>query len=965
MEFKNIYNKWNSFKTKDPIFKKSLLKISDQKLFSEAFSSSLKIHNSRIVAKMGANTNHLNEFTITAIAESYANFIKQLPNFQNKGIIINYDNRINSELYAKTFAHVLNSNGVSAFFFNNKSSTPIEFLPFTIKKYQLEGGVNVSSSKNYKGINGLLFYKQDAFLLTSEDEEKIQENLKSTIYLSNPEEVQEYKIKYLDFEIENEIVNFYKSHYKSNLEKKIRIQFSSLYGTSEIFSKILGQIGFDVNFVKSESENAKKVNPWQNLKRKSYSSSNPKSLNRAILKARLTNRNFCVAINPDGSKFSIAIKHKKRFKYLKSSELAAIYLKYVLEDRKIKDLNFKNLNIVKSFGTSSLINKIARKHDINVIETFHDLKIDEKTKVLLALDEDFGFYDYKSNSNFKDAFSIIITLVEAANFYLNTQSKDFFEILQEIEKEYNVHRISSKKSIISNNKAKRFFTRLENATYLGKKKIVNKYSYIENISNGQKQILILKLIDFSTITVEYSSGDKILKLFVEVIGKKEELLMDVVINERQIYNDIKEFNEVDESKKIGKKDIFRYSIFISIFILIFVFLFQTIYSLNGNPSEIFNQISNILLPNKANLYFYVALVLFSVLDISIRSFSLKRMLLILGQKVKFKDLFIGAYLGIALTNITPLPGGGGDVITYWYLRRRGVERSSLYASILMGSILYSSTVVIMTVIFLPIGITFYAKVFENPDPATITLIIFLSIGTLFDIFSASMITLISVNKKLQEWIVRTSIKFLEWIPFVTISDPGSVASKFQYEFSEIRKGIKMLTRKKRYLFEQLGFYFIPWFISSGSTLGATIFQNSGRIIPNLPAGTYFNLLSGSSLLRAANSVSITPGGTGTIDLFTTRIFEFIFIPTNNSISNSAVFSLMDRLINLITPTILSFLLIITIYFGERRVDKWNKKNHNNFLKGKLVIAKRTRFYKIATLIWILGIVSILIIIGFI
>lgn len=964
MEFQNIYDKWKSFKSQDTLFKNSLIKIGEQKVFNQSFSSSLSIHNSRIIAKMGANTNHLNEFTIMAIAKSFASFIKDKPNFENKGIIVGHDNRINSELYARTFIHILNKNGVKAFAFKENHPTSIELVPFAIKKMNFEGGINISNSKSSKKINSILFFKKNASLLDKKDEEIIQNNIEATNYLSlnSVSSLKEYKMYFLNEKIENFFIDTFVKEYKDESEKKLNIRISNLHGTSEIFNEILKKIGFNVKEIKSETLNGKKINPWLILKKKSNSSSKPKSLKNVIMNATFNKGNFCIAINPDGSKFSIAVKHKKRFKFLNSSEIAAIYLKYLLEDKKNKNVNTRIFNtIVKSFETSSLIEKIAKKHNLNIIETFSDLNISEEKKVLLAFNEDFGFYDYKSYSHSRDAFSILISIIEAANFYLSKEKKDLFEILRDIEKEYKLHRISYKNKVTSSGKAKRFFVRIKESEKIGNKKIINKYEYFENTSNGQKQILILKLLDKSTIIIEYDTGDKILKLFVEVIGKKDQVLMDVIINERQIYNDIEEINELHTTKKLNARDFIKYSLFFIIFILIFYFLFQTIYSLNGSSGDIFNNISKLIWENKANLYIFCSLILFSFFGIAIHAISLKRMLSILGHKVRFKDLFVGSYLGIAITNITPLPGGGGDVITYWYLRRRGVDRPALYASILLGSLVYQMVIVLATAIFLPIGIVFYSEVFSVFDTSTITLIVFLAIGTIFDIFGAVMIALISINKKFQEWVVRAVIKLMEWIPFILISDPGSTASRFQYEFNEIRKGIKIISQKKRYIFEQIFYRFVPWFVSATATLGAVIFQNAGKIVPNIPAGAYFNILSGSSLVRAANSISITPGGTGTIDLFTTNIFKYIFVSPNDS----AVFSLMDRIATLIIPTCVSIILIITVYLGERRVDKWNFENHNNLLTNKSSKIRRTRFYKIAGAFWLVLLVITLVIIGFI
>ena len=75
---------------------------------------------------------------------------------------------------------------------------------------------------------------------------------------------------------------------------------------------------------------------------------------------------------------------------------------------------------------------------------------------------------------------------------------------------------------------------------------------------------------------------------------------------------------------------------------------------------------------------------------------------------------------------------------------------------------------------------------------------------------------------------------------------------------------------------------------------------------------------------------------------------------------SKIFSLLSTLLFFIVPTIISAFLLVTVWIGEKRIDKYTKVkriiSYENLTNQNKSIRKYTRFYKISSIVWVFAIV---------
>lgn len=106
----NVVEKWMSIETKDELMKGSLSK----KHYKEShYVEQMKFGTAGIRGVMGAGSNRINELTIAAAAEAFAQFLEsEYKDVKTRGIVLANDNRHNGNLYRETVAAVFANHGI-------------------------------------------------------------------------------------------------------------------------------------------------------------------------------------------------------------------------------------------------------------------------------------------------------------------------------------------------------------------------------------------------------------------------------------------------------------------------------------------------------------------------------------------------------------------------------------------------------------------------------------------------------------------------------------------------------------------------------------------------------------------------------------------------------------------------------------------------------------------------------------
>ena len=142
---------------------------------NEALNDLKKLSQFGLNNKILQGTNTFNQFTLVSFAIGIANY--SIKNGLKK-IIIGYDNRVQSKLFAKLISKVFLKYGFKLNIFDDICSTPE--LAFSVKKLNADLGIIITASHNDKRYNGFKIFSRLGGPFTKLEQNKIMANIHSS-----------------------------------------------------------------------------------------------------------------------------------------------------------------------------------------------------------------------------------------------------------------------------------------------------------------------------------------------------------------------------------------------------------------------------------------------------------------------------------------------------------------------------------------------------------------------------------------------------------------------------------------------------------------------------------------------------------------------------------------------------------------------------------------------------------------
>ncbi|MDD3887602.1 MAG: phospho-sugar mutase [Patescibacteria group bacterium] len=399
---------------------------------------------------MGVGSNRINIRTISESAQGFVQYLKKCFGIKSckQGIVVTYDIRHNSRLFAETAASVFAGNGFKVYFYDGVRSTPQ--ISFTIRKMKAIGGAMISASHNPPSDNGIKVYFDNGGQIVSPHDKNIIKEVMAVkeIKTINFKEAKKIgKIKILGKKLDNDFVNTVSKLSLGNY-RDAHILFTPLNGcASTSFLPVLKNVGFKkVETVKSQMP----FDPdFKGVAKQIPNPEVPISLEIATKQAKKDKVDVLVAADPDADRIGVVspknIK-KQEYVFLNGNQIGVLLLDYITKMQS-KKIDLKKTMVIKTAVTTDLLTKIAVDNGCKVIT---DLPVGFKyignaidtrlsgNKFLFGAEESHG-YLYGDYARDKDGAIAALLICEYAAL-LKIENKTLFEQLEIIKKKYGYYR---------------------------------------------------------------------------------------------------------------------------------------------------------------------------------------------------------------------------------------------------------------------------------------------------------------------------------------------------------------------------------------------------------------------------------------------------------------------------------------------------------------------------------------------
>ena len=575
------YKYWlDSLKNIDENDYNELKSIQNEEIINDLFYKDLSFGTGGLRGIMSLGSSKLNKYNIYKATEGFALYLKEKykEKINNNGeisVAIGYDSRYNSKEFAYLSSLVLASNKIRVYLFKELTPTPV--VSFAIRKLKANGGIIITASHNPKEYNGYKVYNENAYQITLNEANEILAKINSVDTFkdfklhSDEKNIDKSYISYINDDIFNEYINstLSSSLLKSrNKKENFKIVYTPLNGTGLRYVKeVLVKSGFkDLIIVKEQEKpdplflTCPKPNP--ELK---------ETLFLGVKYLKNTSSDILLATDPDADRVGLVIndKIKDEIYYPSGNEIAILLLDFIinynLNINKIDKSYFNNKVVVRSIVSTSLVDKITKKYNINLKTVLTGFKfigeiinsLEKENKLdnyLLGFEESYG---YLTNTDIRDKDSINASLLisEMCYFY-KINNISLIDKLDSIYKEYGYY----KNILLTHNfdgengmkKMKEIMKKIRNLSLnelsnILKEEVIIKEDYLNkesiDINNNKKKInlpssdvLILIFKNETRFMIRPSGTEPKLKCYIEVNSLNKEESEELINKYQDLFN---------------------------------------------------------------------------------------------------------------------------------------------------------------------------------------------------------------------------------------------------------------------------------------------------------------------------------------------------------------------------------------------------------------------------------------------
>lgn len=555
--YKDEYQCWLENAVEDDLH--SLLRKMSQEEIEDAFYKNLAFGTGGLRGTIGAGTNRMNVYTVAKASQGLADYL--VKKFSRPSVVIGFDSRIKSDVFARTAASVFAANGVLTHLWPHLN--PVPTVSFAVRYLSASAGIMITASHNPSKYNGYKVYGEDGCQITTKAAAEILGEIeKLDIFidvkrLDFDAAVSEGKITYISEDVLTAFVENVKNQsvlFGEKVNRDAAIVYSPLNGTGLIpVTRTLKEMGYtNITLVEEQRlpDGAFPTCPYPTPEIR-------EAMALGLEYARRCNADLLLATDPDCDRVGIAVKDDRgEYVLLSGNETGLLLLDYICSQRAKHHRMPDNPVMVKTIVTMDLAERIAADYGVRTVNVLTGFKyIGEQIGFLEQVKKTdsfvFGFeesYGYLSGSYVrdKDAVAGAFLICEMFSYYA-AHGSSIWEKLQELFSRYgyclNTLHSYEFDGPAGFEKMKNIMRRFheeagpgKTLASLGEKKILKVLDYSQGLSGLPKSDVLKYLLEGNCSAVIRPSGtEPKLKVYISVSAKTKAEAQEV---ERKVVVDV-------------------------------------------------------------------------------------------------------------------------------------------------------------------------------------------------------------------------------------------------------------------------------------------------------------------------------------------------------------------------------------------------------------------------------------------
>ncbi len=391
---------------------------------ADRFAGTLEFGTAGLRGALGAGPNRMNRVVVTRAAAGLAAYLSENGATRGSPVVIGYDARHNSDVFARDTAEVMAGAGLRALVLPRPLPTPI--LAFAIRELGCVAGVMVTASHNPPQDNGYKVYLGNGTQIVPPADSEIAERIAAVGALADVPRAEPGDV------LTEDVVDRYLdtvAGLAGDGPRDLTVVYTPLHGVGgSSVTQVLETAGFEPPYVVTRQEEPDPDFPTVSFP----NPEEPGAMDLAMALAEDKHADLVVANDPDGDRCAAAVPGPHGWRMLRGDEVGALLARQLLTSG-------KQGVYATSIVSSSLLARMAEAAGQPYAETLTGFKwLGRIEGLAFGYEEALGYCVDPEHVRDKDGVSALLLLCEVAAA-AKEAGRTLSDLLDDIAAEHGLH----------------------------------------------------------------------------------------------------------------------------------------------------------------------------------------------------------------------------------------------------------------------------------------------------------------------------------------------------------------------------------------------------------------------------------------------------------------------------------------------------------------------------------------------
>ena len=397
---------------------------------ADAFDGTLQFGTAGLRGRLGPGSNRMNRVVVARAAAGLAAYLVANG---GKAVVVGYDARRNSDVFAADTAQIMAGAGLSAMLLPSALPTPV--LAFAIRELRCDAGVMVTASHNPPDDNGYKVYLGDGSQIVPPADAEISECIAAVGPLELIPRSDDYRT------LDAAVLDAYVARAASLLgdgPREVSAVYTAMHGVGgEVFMRAVERAGFG-----APAKVAAQFAPDGRFPTVSFPNpEEPGAMDLSLADARAVSADVIIANDPDADRCAAGIRYGGDYRMLTGDEVGAL-LGWWIAERGRRDGKPAEGVYAQSIVSGTLLERIATDAGLGYATTLTGFKwISKVDRLRFGYEEALGYCVDPTAVKDKDGITASLLMLEMVAA-LKAEGRGPQDVLDDLARKFGLYATS-------------------------------------------------------------------------------------------------------------------------------------------------------------------------------------------------------------------------------------------------------------------------------------------------------------------------------------------------------------------------------------------------------------------------------------------------------------------------------------------------------------------------------------------